>query len=403
VRGIPETFPAIANSGTEAFPGWPHFAEDEVAAAADVLRSGQVNYWTGQQGRLFEAEFAEFAGCRYAVAVANGTVALELALRALGVGPGDEVITTSRTYIASASAVVAVGARPVFTEVDRDSQNFTAETIGPAITDRTRAIVAVHLAGWPCEMDPILELAREHGLSVIEDCGQAHGAVDRGRQVGSMGDIGAFSFCQDKILTTAGEGGMVTTHSEALWRAMWAYKDHGKSYEAVHERADAPGFRWLHESFGTNWRLSEVQSAVGRTQLKKTPGWLAVRRSHAALLAERWGKLRGLRVPRVPDGTEHAYYKFYAFVRPEELASGWDRNRVLAEITARGVPCGTGSCGEVYLERAFPPEMRPARRFAAARELGETSLAFPVHPTLEARHIERMARVVEEVMCQAAV
>jgi dTDP-4-amino-4,6-dideoxygalactose transaminase len=385
----------------EPFAPWPFFAEDEIEAAVAVLRSGKVNYWTGEEGRRFEKEYAEFAACSYAVAVANGTVALELALRALGIGPGDEVITTSRTFIASASCVVAVGARPVFADVDRDSQNVTANTIRAAITSATRAIIPVHLAGWPCEMDEILELAREFDLKVVEDCAQAHGATFRGRPVGSWGDAAAFSFCQDKNLTTAGEGGMVTTNSEELWERMWSYKDHGKSYDTVHRTSHPPGFRWLHESFGTNWRMSEVQSAVGRVALRKLPGWIATRRHHAALLTRRLAQLPGLRIPQPPSHTMHAFYKYYAFVQPECLAEGWSRGRIAEAIAACGVPCSTGSCSEIYLEKAFPLELRPARRLPVARELGETSLMFLVHPTLSETHMERTCEAVEQVMLEA--
>ena len=202
---------------TTPFAPWPSFAEDEVEAAAAVLRSGNVNYWTGEEGHQFEAELAAFTGCKHAIALANGTVALELALYALGIGPGDEVVTTSRTFIASASCAVMRGALPVMADVDRDSQNITADTIRAALTPRTEAIIAVHLAGWPCDMDPIMELATSTGLKVIEDCAQAHGASYKGRPVGSMGDVAAFSFCQDKIMTTGGEGGMLTTNdAEAL-------------------------------------------------------------------------------------------------------------------------------------------------------------------------------------------
>ncbi len=384
-----------------SFAPWPYFAEDEVEAAAAVLRSGKVNYWTGEEGRQFECEFAQFTDCKHAVAVANGTVALELALRALGIGSGDEVVTTSRTFVASASCAVAVGARPVFADVDRTSQNISAETIRRVLTPAAKAILAVHLAGWPCEMDEILALAREHGLKVVEDCAQAHGATYKGRPIGSFGDVAAFSFCQDKNMTTAGEGGMVTTNSEALWHRMWSYKDHGKSYDTVYRPGHPPGFRWLHESFGTNWRLSEVQSAVGRAALRKLPYWVAIRRKHAATLAGRLAQVRGLRVTAVPEHIGHAYYKYYVFVVREDLAEGWDRDRIAQAIAAHGVPCGTGSCSEVYLEKAFPPEWRPRERLAVARELGESSLMLLVHPTLTQEHIERTCDVVEQVMLQA--
>lgn len=386
----------------ESTPGaWPCFADDEIEAAVRVLRSGKVNYWTGQEGRLFEKEFAAFTGCKYAVALASGSVALECALKALGVGSGDEVVTASRTFIADASSPAMLGARPVIADVDRESQNITAETIRRVLTPRTKAIIAVHLAGWPCEMDEILALARERGIKVIEDCAQAHGAFYKGRPVGSMGDVAAFSFCQDKIMTTAGEGGMVTTNSAELWNSMWSLKDHGMSYDAVYHRKHAPGFRWIHESIGTNWRLSEVQSAVGRLQLKKLPRWLSIRRKYAQMLTDAFASLPGLRVTIPPRHIQHAYYKYYVFVRPEMLYPEWTRNRIMEAIQAEGISCFSGSCSEIYLDKAFLPEWRPRKRLAVARELGETSLLFLVHPTLTEEQIRAACKAVEKVMLAA--
>lgn len=395
--------PSDSESPSFASAPWPYFAEDEIEVAVEVLRSGKVNYWTGQEGRLFEQEFAAFAGCKHAVALANGTVALECALKALGVGTGDEVITTSKTFIASASCAVMLGARPVIADVDRESQNITAETIQKALTSRTKAIIAVHLAGWPCEMDDILALARERGIKVVEDCAQAHGATYKGRPVGSLGDVAAFSFCQDKIMTTAGEGGMVTTNSPELWNAMWSLKDHGKSYDAVYHREHRPGFRWVHESFGTNWRLTEVQSAIGRLALKKLPLWHSIRRKYARILTEQFATTPGLRVTVPPEHVEHAYYKYYAFVAPELLKPEWTRDRIIEAINAKGIPCFSGSCSEIYLEKAFPPEWRPQERLPMARELGDTSLMFLVHPTLGEKHIVATAEVVKKVMSAATI
>jgi dTDP-4-amino-4,6-dideoxygalactose transaminase len=383
---------------TAPFAFWPQFARDEIEAATRVLQSGNVNYWTGDEGRQFEREFAVQAGCKYAVALANGTVALELALYALGIGPGDEVIVPSRTFIASASCVVMRGATPVLADVDAHSQNITADTIRPLITSRTKAIIAVHLAGWPCEMDPILALAQEHGLRVVEDCAQSHGAAYNGRPVGSLGDIGAFSFCQDKIMTTGGEGGMITTNTKELWELAWSFKDHGKSHEAVYKRQHLPGFRWLHESFGTNWRLTEFQSALGRVLLRKLPGMVQIRRMNAAILTREFEQQPGLRVTKPPDHVIHPYYKYYTFVRPEELRDGWTRDRILAAVVAEGVPCFSGSCSEIYLEKAFPIDIRPAERRPVARVLGETSLMFMVHPTLSENDMQDTCRAVTKVM-----
>jgi hypothetical protein len=388
---------------TIPFSAWPHFSEDEIAAAVEVMRSGKVNYCTGEQGRNFEQEFAEAAHCRYAVVVSSGTAALELALRSLGVGPGDDVITSSRTFVASASSIVMCGARPVFADVDRDTQNISADTIREALTPRTKAIVVVHLAGWPCEMEPILKLARERKLFVIEDCAQAQGATCNGRAVGSFGDAAAFSFCQDKIMTTLGEGGMLTTNSTELFQRASAFRDHGRNIRSALHSQNGDGtnsFRWVHESIGTNWRITEIQSAVGRLQLQKTSAWLETRRVYAGRLASRLGRIGALRTPVPPSGIHPAWYRFYAFVRPDKLKEGWFRNRILEAINAEGIPGFVGSCSEVYLEKAFS-EVRPERRLPVAQELGETSLAFLVHPTLKEADIEDVCIAVEKVMAVA--
>ena len=396
------TSPKLAIEGgtpvrSTPFAPWPYFESEEIEAAERVLRSGKINYWTGDQGRQFEKEYAEYVGTKYAVAVANGTVGLELALYALGIGPGDEVITTSRTFIASASCVVMRGAKPVIADVDRDSQNMTADTIRQAITPQTKAIIPVHLAGWPCDMDSILDLAHEHGLKVIEDCAQANGARYKNRPVGSMGDINSFSFCQDKIMTTGGEGGMVTTNSEELWERAWSFKDHGKSYDAVYRRQHGPGFRWLHEQFGTNWRLTEMQSAIGRVLLRKLDAQVAIRRRNAARLTAAFSAFAGLRTTEPPSDVYHSYYKYYAFLRPERLRPGWTRGRVETAIQAEGVPCFAGSCSEIYLEKAFD-DIRPEHPLPVAHELGETSLMFLVHPTLSDQDIDDTIAAVSKVM-----
>jgi hypothetical protein len=384
------------------FAPWPHFTADEIDAAAGVLRSGKVNYWTGDEGREFEKEFATHVGTRYAVALANGSVAIELALRVLGIGLGDEVITTPRTFLASASSAVLVGAKPVFADVDPDSGNITAATIERAITERTRAVIPVHLAGWPCDLDPILALCAKYNVLLIEDCAQAHGAKYKGRSVGSFGVINAWSFCQDKIMTTAGEGGMITTDREDLWNAAWSFKDHGKSFDAVYHRQHKPGFRWLHETFGTNWRMTEMQSVVGRRMLARLDDMVATRRRNASSLIDRLRTISALRVPTPSAPAEHSYYKFYCYVRPDRLRSGWDRDRVMAAINAEGIPCFSGSCSEVYLEKAFPREMRPSVPLLQARTLGEQSLMFMVHPTLSDKDMNDTADAVEKVFAVAS-
>ena len=384
------------------FSSWPSYTEEEANAVSDVLLSNKVNYWTGQECREFEKEFAAFFDSEYAIALANGTVALDLILQGLGIGAGDEVVVTSRTFLASVSSIVMAGAIPAFADVDSESQNVTAETIAAVITPKTRAIICVHLAGWPCDMDPIMELAKQHDLYVIEDCAQAHGAMYKGRSVGSIGHAGAWSFCQDKIMTTGGEGGVVTCNDRDLWSRMWSFKDHGKSWSAIYEREHPPGFRWLHESFGTNWRMTEMQGVLGRIQLTRMADWRSARQANAQAIWDTASSLPGLRVPQVPDELEHAAYKCYVFVEPETLADGWNRDRILGAIVEAGVPCFSGSCSEVYLEKAFDNTgWRPELPLPVAHELGETSLMFLVHPTLTKAEIEKNCRVLAAVMEQA--
>jgi dTDP-4-amino-4,6-dideoxygalactose transaminase len=387
-----------------SFSPWPSFSQEEAEAVSRTLLSNRVNYWTGTECRDFEREFAQWVGTPHAVALSNGTLALELALKALRVGPGDDVVVTPRSFLASTSCAVTVGARPVFADVDADSQNMTAETIRRVLTPRTRAIVCVHLAGMPCDMDPIMALARENDLKVVEDCAQAHGAKYKGRMVGSIGHVGAWSFCQDKIMTTGGEGGAVTTHDRELWSRMWSYKDHGKSWEAVYERKHQPGFRWVHESFGSNWRMLEMQAVLGRLQLRRMPQWSARRAANAKRLADCCRHFEALRVPDVPPMMTHAHYRFYAFVRPERLATGWTRDRIVEQIVARGVPCFQGSCSEIYLEQAFEGTgWRPASPLPVAHLLGETSLTFLVHPTLTDAELDRTCAAIESVLRDASV
>jgi len=398
---------------------WPSFTQDEVDAVTRVLLSNKVNYWTGQEGRKFEREFATWCEADHAIALTNGTVALDLALAGLGIGShnggkaADEVIVTPRTFLASVSSVVNAGAVPIFADVDRDSGNITAETIAVVLTPKTKAVITVHLAGWPCDLDPIMALAKERKLKIIEDCAQAHGARYKGRPVGSIGDVAAWSFCQDKIMTTGGEGGMVTTNDRDLWSAMWSYKDHGKNWEAVYERQHPSGFRWLHESFGTNWRMTEMQAAIGRIQLGSMADWAKKRRENAEMIAEALEPFAEECGPiRLPErlsenysetthnkGCAHAYYKFYAYVRPQNLAPGWSRDRIVEEITERGASCFQGSCSEVYLERAFDGTgWRPEPRLPTAKELGETSLMFLVHPTLTIGEMKNTAAVLCDVL-----
>ncbi|MFW2760907.1 DegT/DnrJ/EryC1/StrS family aminotransferase, partial [Acinetobacter baumannii] len=356
------------------------------------------SYWTGQECRIFEKEFAEFSDTKYAVALANGTVALDVALKALDIGAGDDVIVTSRTFLASASSIVTAGANPVFADVELDSQNISRRTIEAVITPNTKAIICVHLAGWMCDMDPIMQLAAEHGIYVIEDCAQAHGAKYKGKAAGSIGHIAAWSFCQDKIMTTGGEGGMVTTNDEALWKKMWSYKDHGKSYDSIYNKQHPPGFRWLHDTFGTNWRMMEMQAVIGRIQLTRMAEWTKKRTENAEKILKAFDGSPFFNVHTPSVDYVHAYYKCYVQVNLEALPDGWSRDRIMQEINSQEVPCFSGSCSEVYLEHAFDgTPWRPKKRLENAQKLGETSLMFLVHPTLSQDSIEKTILAINAV------
>lgn len=391
------------------FSPWPSFTQDEADAVSQVLLSNKVNYWTGTECREFEKKFAAWAGTDYAVALANGTLALDVALQAMGIGEGDEVIVTPRSFIASVSTVVNAGAMPVFADVEADTGNLSARTIAPHITDKTKAIICVHLAGWPCDMDEIMALAKQHDLWVIEDCAQAHGAKYKGKPVGSIGHVGAWSFCQDKIMTTGGEGGMVTTNDKALWQKMWEYKDHGKNYDSIYHKQHPPGFRWLHDSFGTNWRMMEMQAVIGRIQLKKIAEWTKIRTQNAKILRDALTQFAGeqqfLRIPDIEfhqvmgGDSVHAYYKYYVYVRPENLPENINRDSILNALNEKKIPCFSGSCSEIYLEKAFDNHpSRPNARLTVAKELGETSLMFLIHPTLTTNEMQTIATTTVDVL-----
>lgn len=380
---------------------WPCFSPDDVQAVGNVLISGKVNYWTGNECRDFERDYATELGVKHAVAVVNGSVALELALAALGIGPGDEVIVTPRSFVASASCVVMRGATPVFANVDRYSQNLTAATIEEKITSRTKAVLLVHLAGWPCEMDEILEVTRTKEIAVIEDCAQAHGALYRDRPVGSMGHVNAFSFCQDKIISTGGEGGLLTTNDPTIWNFAWSYKDHGKSYDAVYNRKHSVGYRWLHESFGTNWRMLEMQAVLGRRALARYGEWIEKRRKNAEILTERFQHVPVLRVTVPPRHVRHSYYKYYVYLRLDALKDGWTRERITEEIVSRGVPALSGY-GEMYMEKAFQNAgLAPAERLPVSKELAGTALVFLVHPTMSEEFMHYAADTAAKVLERA--
>ena len=381
----------------KSYPTWPYFADDECQAVQTVLSSGKVNYWTGEECKNFEKEFADYHGVEYAIALANGTLALELALKALEIQPGDEVIVPARTFLGTASAVIAVGATPICADVDLDSQGISVESIRSLINSKTRAIIVVHLAGWPCDMDTIMTLARDYNLRVIEDCAQAHGARYKGKLVGTFSDIAAFSFCQDKIMSTGGEGGMLIMNDLELWERAWSYKDHGKNFQKVTAPKKSVGFQWVHDRFGSNYRMTEMQAAIGRCQLRKLDQWVEQRRQNATHFAQLLSTSPLFRIPMPDENYFNSYYKFYVFLNLDLMPPEYSRDRLLQELSEIGVPVFSGICPEIYCENAFVDlNLGPKKRLPNARHLGETSLMFQVHPTLTASDISHMAENVLE-------
>lgn len=382
---------------------WPYFDQEQIKKVQEILISGNINYWTGSEGKKFESEFADFCGSEYAIALANGSLALSAAYLSIGIKKGDEVITTPRTFIATASSILLLGAKPVFADVDLDSGNITSETILPLINKKTKAISVVHLGGWPAEMAKISDLASSYNIALIEDCSQAHGAEIFNKKVGSFGDAGVWSFCQEKIVSTGGEGGMITTSDKNIWQKSWSIKDHGKSYERMKiQQENSSSFKWVHQSLGSNFRLTEMQSAIGRIQLKKLPDWLSKREKNAIFLAKNLKDLNSLRIPLPPNHIKHSWYKFYVYLEEKSLLEDWSRDRIIKEINSLGYPAFSGSCSEVYLEECFQiRSVGPTKRLANAKLLGETSLMFLVHPTITNEQIEKYKNAIKKIIKQA--
>jgi dTDP-4-amino-4,6-dideoxygalactose transaminase len=381
---------------------WPKYERDEIAAVTQVLQSGRVNALVhGDHNKAFEREFAQYVHMPHAIAVSNGTVSIEMALRAFGIGAGDEVIIPARSFFATASAVIAIGAEPVFADVEIETQNIDPNSVRRMISDRTKAVICVHLAGRPCNMAALTDICTTHGLFLIEDCAQAHGAVYDGRQVGSFGDASSFSFCTDKIMSTGGEGGMILFADKAAWSKAWAIKDHGKAppEELPPSIAPAGEFRYIHQSFGTNFRMTEMQAAIGRIQLMKLPKWLGQRRANAACLAHEISALPGILVDKDEPYATSAYYKYYIRIDERSTPGKKTRSDIIAGLMRLGIQCGSGSCPDMSQERAFHGRIpRRDGNLKNARALGATTIMFPVDHLLDEGDMLTIADALKKVV-----
>ena len=389
-----------------ALPRWPVFEADELAAVDAVLRSGNVNYWTSRECHDFEAAWSSAHGGRRSISMANGSLTLDVAMRALEIGPGDEVIVSPRSYVASAMCVVLAGAKPIFADVDPISGCINHETAEAVRSPRTRAVIPVHVGGWPCDMPKLLDWAQGHGIRVIEDCAQAHGGHIDGRPLGTFGAIASWSFCQDKIVTTGGEGGMLSTDEGELYERCWSLSQHGKErLDATRtiKDGDAGRFRWLVTREGTNLRMTSMQAAIGIRQLGKLPEWSEARRRNAGIMQDALRTIANIEVPPTPPG--HAHYRCTAFTSGEDAAPL--RDELIASLRESGLAASTGSCGEVYREKLFQSRgFSPAHagrgavddqgRLRVARQLADTSLAFLVHHTIDRSTMQDYAGLVRD-------
>ena len=384
------------------FPVWPQFEQDEIDLVVKILQSGKTNTWVGEHVKKFDSEFADYITMPHALAVCNGTLALELALSCLEISSKDDVIIPSKSYIATASSVVMMGANPIFADIDINTNNITLDSIKKSITDKTKCIIVVHLGGYPCEMDEICDFTKKNKLFLIEDCAQAHGAEYKQKKVGSFGDASIFSFCQDKIISTGGEGGMLLLRDKEAWKKGWAFRDHGKDYQIMQNIENHQGFPWPHTSIGTNWRMTEIQAAIGRLQLAKLPKWLKQRRDNAFYLLEKLAELDCLTIPEFPDYIFHSFYRVYIQLNIEKLKHTWDKNKIIHEINKVGVPCYEGSCNEIYKESAFRIKDKPLELLPNAKKLGQTSICLLCHPTLELSDINSMSETIINVLKNAS-
>jgi len=339
---------------TNPLPHWPQFDENAVSAVTEVLRSGKVNYWTGPKGMEFERKYADWQGSRFAISVATGTAALHVALSALGIGPGDEVIVPSYTFIATSFAVVQAGAIPRFADVNLHDHCIRVASAEKLANARTKAIIPVHLYGNVCDMDEILAFAKRHSLLVIEDNAEAFGGVYKGKKTGTLGHMAACSFCQNKTFTTGGEGGMVTTDDEELaWQAR-SFRDHGYDVQQrLNLLALEQKLPYIHNRVGWNYRMTEMQSAIGLAELQRMDNWnMPRRRRNARILVDALGELP--QVKYLPIDTAQRQNGWYVCAFSLDIENmNCDIAQFVAAAGAEGAPCWKVFWPQCHTERAF--------------------------------------------------
>ena len=360
---------------------WPNFSQDLITKLGGVISSGKINYTTGPYGERFEKKFSKFIGNKYAIAVCNGTAALEVAIKSLKLPKKSEIIVPARSFFASASCIVNTGHIPVFVDVDLLTQNISLSDIKKKISKRTKVIICVHLAGLPCEMYAIKNFARKNNLKIIEDCSQAHGASINNKEVGSFSDVSTWSFCNDKIISTLGEGGIISTNNKKIYKFCKKYINHGTTLKKIQNQEK---FIYNKDLFGTNLRLTEIQSFAGLEQLKCLKQTQKKRQKIAKdylKLISKYKKYFFSYYP--PKQIRSAWYRFYFFIKPNVRNHKKIRLDIIRDLIIRNLRCFSGSCPEIYLEKSFKKLKNfKIKRLKNCKILGETSLALDVNHTL---------------------
>ena len=380
---------------------WPHVSKSETILINKVLKSNKLNYWTGNNCKLFEQEFSKYIGKKYGVSLCNASVALDISLKAFNFKKGDEIVVTPRSYISSASCVINNYLKPVFADIDPNSQNINGETIKKVITNKTKAIILVHLAGYPCEMSEIMNIAKKYKLKIIEDCSQSHGAMYRNKFTGSFGDIAIWSFCNDKIMNTLGEGGMLCVNNKKLYKKIWSLKDCGKNYSKFINNKKSYNFKWVHDFYGTNLRLTEVQAVVGRYQLKKLNYWVNTRKKYSSIILNNVKGLNIVNFHQVPSYIKHSYYRCYLRLNKKNIKKNWNKAKIIKAMNSKGIPCNSGSCPEIYKEKAFLNLKIKFKKKKIASAISDEYIAFMVHPTLEKKNIIKISKTIKEILIKA--
>lgn len=390
---------------------YPYYPDKLLNKIIKTFKSGKVNYWTGKEGKFFEKEFSRYLGNKYSVAVSNGSVALEIALKALNLKKNAHVIVTPRSFIISASCVINLGFKPIFADVNSNG-NLSIEGIKKSYTKQVKAIILVHLNGLSCDMDPIINFAKKHKIKIIEDCSQAHGAVYKNKPVGSYGDISTWSFCQDKIMSTGGEGGMISTNNKSIWEKCWSIKDHGKNYLITHTKKNKLGFKWLHHNFGSNYRMTEVQSLIGRYQLKDLNYQVKKRNLIAnqviSSLKIFWEKYHLISQPNFEcsscikkikkkncNNCIHAFYRLNLFInvnREKKL-------KILNNIQKKKVNCNEGPCPLIFKEKIFKKlKIKPKNKLTNAIVLGDRSIVYHINPNISPNKLKYDIKIIKNFL-----